>query len=511
MTTTPTTTTAVEVDRTYGNWQRPPRGGLFNLGNTGTIVASMVVVASILLLMMFGLLIGVAALIVGQTLVALASIQNAEGRSTFDRLRIRRQYKKAKSVGEVTHRAALTPEGFQTLPGMLGKVGVTEHLDVLGRPFALLSWPGEYYTAVWHSSPDGAAGADTHDVDTMVAYYNEWLSKQASVPGLIGSSIIIETAPDTGGQLSRHINGTGKDTASALAKEVMGAIARTYPEGSAEYRAYATMTFAPKGRIERIRNREDRVQAMAESLANDMHDLVSDLTHAGAGTMVPMDVQTLCEQVRVAYDPAVAADVDQARAEGVAIESMDWSSAGPVAYQAGWKYMRHDSGASVTYGMTVPPRQNVTAGVLTKLLAPAPFARKRVAMVYNVLPEYRAGKVAEQGVSDAVFARNASKRKTAALDVAVESARRTAREEAGGAGIADFTIYATATVLDETKIEPAATALQNLTGTAKVRMRRLYGWQDGAFLTTLPLGIQVDKHVPKSKFVAAFTDFMPEG
>jgi len=244
---------------------------------------------------------------------------------------------------------------------------------------------------------------------------------------------------------------------------------------------------------------------MADSLAPDLHDMIHDMVYAGAGTLIPMDVQSLCEQVRVAYDPAVSADVEQARAAGVSVEAMTWTDAGPMAYQAHWDHLLHDSGASVTYGMTSPPRQNITADVMAKLLAPSTaFGRKRIALVYRVMPEEKAGIAAENGVSNAMFARNASKKKTAKLDAAVAAAERTAAEEARGAGIADFTIYATVTVLDQPTIGRAATSLRNLAGTSKLRVRKLFGWQDAAFVMTLPLGMQVDRHASGPKFIEFF-------
>ena len=504
MTTTPTNNSETE-SLTYGNWQAKPRGGMFKLGNAGTLVAGGVILGMMVCFAVFGLLVGLIWAGVGIGAVALAAIRDRDQRTTIEKIGTRLQALAARGTRSNVYRsAALTPPGVTRPTGIASSITVTEWENEYGQPFALLSYPQGYHTIVFSSSPDGSTNADEDDVNLMVAYYSEWLATQSSVPGLLGSSVTVETAPDTGGGLRRSIEESEADDAPPLCREVMDEIADRYPEGSADTRCWISFTFTEKGRIERDRDRQVRIQRMAASVAQDMADLIATLAHAGAGAVVPVDVQTLCELMRVSYDPEVAPEVEAAHAAGVSIEAMTWDRSGPVAHQEHWGYYLHDSGISSSFVMTRPPRQAVPATVLRRLFAPGPYARKRITLAYQVLPDEEAADAVDKNLADATFAENTAKKKTARHKRQIQAAELTAREEAGGAGVVDFTIYATVTLLgnDVKAIEAASVKLRNSAAASKLRMRRLYGAQAAGFHLTQPLGLQPKLHVASPQMIA---------
>ena len=86
--------------------------------------------------------------------------------------------------------------------------------------------------------------------------------------------------------------------------------------------------------------------------------------------------------------------------------------------------------------------------------------------------------------------------KPAARDsLAVRAASATAQEEASGAGLVQFGMLVTATVMDLSKQADARAAIDNLAATARLRLRPVYGSQDSAFAAALPLGLVLPKHI----------------
>ena len=84
---------------------------------------------------------------------------------------------------------------------------------------------------------------------------------------------------------------------------------------------------------------------------------------------------------------------------------------------------------------------------------------------------------------------------TARDSLAVRAASATAQEEASGAGLVQFGMLVTATVMDLSKQADARAAIDNLAATARLRLRPVYGSQDSAFAAALPLGLVLPKHI----------------
>ena len=193
--------------------------------------------------------------------------------------------------------------------------------------------------------------------------------------------------------------------------------------------------------------------------------------------------------VRTAFDPVARGDVD--RVLGGRTDDVDWAAAGPVGAQEAWEHYRHDSGISVTWGWQEAPRQQVTSGVLARLVSPARYV-KRVTLAYRPLPAADAARVLEAQVNAAAFRdayRRAQKRDESARDIADrEQAHRAAAEEAQGAGVVLVSLYVTATVLDPDALPEMVADVEARADQSKIQLRRLYGAQAAAFAATLPCG-----------------------
>ncbi|MGY1594680.1 SCO6880 family protein [Geodermatophilus sp. SYSU D00708] len=489
--------------RTYGNWRRPASPGLGSLGILGTALLLAGLIGVIATLVLVGLLEAVVAGAVVGLLLALLVVRDRHHRSGVQRLSTRVGWTRARRGGAHLYRSGplgRTPQGTFSLPGLAAASRLSEWEDSYGRPFALVTVPAtRHATVVLVTEPDGASLVDDEQVDTWVAHWGAWLGALGNEPGLVAASVTLETAPDSGTRLRHevgtHLDPRAPDVALAMLREVVD----TYPAGSATVTAYVSLTFTTAGRSGgRRRNDED----VARDIGTRLPGLTAGLNATGAGAVRPATAQELCEAIRVAYDPSVAAALDEARTAGGTPE-LRWSDVGPAAAQAGWGWYRHDGGLSVTWSMTEAPRGEVYSSVLADLVAPHPdIDRKRVTLLYRPLDAGRAARIVEQDKRTADFRASSSSRPTARVLLEQRAAALSAEEEARGAGLVDFAMLVTATVADADLIDDPRAALDvvraavdNLSATARTQLRPVYGSQDSAFAAALPLGIVPSAHL----------------
>ncbi|WP_407792047.1 MotA/TolQ/ExbB proton channel family protein (plasmid) [Streptomyces sp. L7] len=488
--------TTHEGPRTYGNWRPPTSAGLLGLGSVGTGLLFVALLAILIALMSGGFLAALITAAIAGGLMLMLLLKNADGRSALSRVSNRIGWVSARSRGTHLYRSGplgRTEWGTYQLPGVAAATRLSEHTDSYGRLFALVYTPiSKTYAVVIGTEPDGASLVDPMQIDTWVADWGHWLSNLAEEPGIEGASVTIETAPESGTRLRREVELNLDPDAPAFAQAMLHEVIDTYPAGSSTVKAFVTLTFSAVPRKGAPARKPDE---MARELAARLPGLTGDLQATGAGAAHPLSAQELCETIRVAYDPAAAQLIDEAHAQGETPE-LTWPDVGPTAHQASWSDYRHDSATSITWAMTQAPRGMVQSGVLARLLAPhRDIARKRVTILYKPIDPGRAAGLVEADLNAAQVHATATRKPQARSTLAVRAAAATAQEEASGAGLVNFAVLLTATVLDPAKEPEAAAAIDNLSASARLRVRRVYGSQDSAFAMALPLGLIPTKHV----------------
>ena len=146
----------------------------------------------------------------------------------------------------------------------------------------------------------------------------------------------------------------------------------------------------------------------------------------------------------------------------------------------------------MTWAWQEAPRQNVTADVLARLVAPGRHP-KRVSLQYRPFPAAEATRVLESEVNAAQF-RAVYKRRTGRDETARDShdqarARQAAAEEAAGAGVCLVSLYVTVTVTSDAELPRAAAETEAAAESSKIRMRRMTYSQAAGWAATLPCGI----------------------
>ncbi|WP_194839797.1 SCO6880 family protein [Aeromicrobium yanjiei] len=481
--------------RTYGNFRRPESPGIGPLGTIGTGVVFAGILGLIVLMTLHQLMVAAVWTILVVIVLSLMIVKDSHGRSGLQRLANRIGWRRTKSRRQHVYRSGVlgrTGWGTFQLPGLLAQTKLTEHHDSYNRPFAVLETPSVgHFSVVIGCEPDGASLVDQHQIDSWVAAWGDWLAALGHELGVVAAAVTVETAPDTGARLRREVTGRIDPNAPELAKTMLGQVMDNYPVGSAQVRAWVSLTFNGRTYAGKKRNADD----VARDLAARLPGLTQTLAATGAGPARPVDAQTLCEIVRVAYDPAAAALIDDVHAGGHA-PNLSWTDVGPTATETGWDYYRHDGAFSRTWEMTSAPRGEVFSSVLTRLLSPhGEVDRKRVTIIYRPLDSAKAARTVETDKRNADFRIGSSNRPSARAVTSARSAASTAAEEAKGAGLVDFGILITATVTDSDRMPDARAAIDNLAATARLVIRPVYGSQDTAFAACLPLGLVLQSHL----------------
>lgn len=472
---------------TYGNWRRPRRPGLGPLGLVGTIG----VFGGLVITLLASLISLYVALVIAVPIalfLAPLAVRTQDGRNVYQLVALRIGWWRRKASGShlyVSGPLSARPGGRFRPPGLLNKVTAHEGQDAYDRPFGVLHHPNRnLYTIVLACEPDGGSLVDADQVDVWVALWGEWLARLAHEPGLRGASVIVETAPDPGTRLAHEVLPRIHPKAPPAARAVMEEVVARYPTASSEMHTYITLTYGvPPGQ----RRKKDDVIA---DLAIRIPGLLSGLVAAGGGAAYPLSAERIAEVVRVAYDPAVAADVLDARNQhgGTGLE---WEDAGPAATVETVGTYQHDSGVSRTWLMTLAPRGTVRSSVLRGMLEALPGTRrKRVALVYRPLDPATSARIVEADRRAAQFMATSGRGMVQARAVSeMRAAEQTAAEEASGAGLVEFSLMLTVTVDDVAELADASVAVRNLTAASRVLMRPADRMQAAAFSCTLPAGI----------------------
>lgn len=482
--------------RTYGNWRKPRTAGLFGLGKIGTMTLLVGLVLAIFV-MMLGRLVSALALIVAlAALLLTTALRDKHDVSVLDKMATRAGWRVARAKGAHLYRSG--PLGFalwgtHQLPGIAAALRVSEHKDSYKRPFALVHSPAtSTFSIVLATEPEGAHLVDASRIDQQVAGWGQWIANLGDEPGLQACAVTVETSADTGHRLRSEVQGAMDPGAPEFAKRTLRQVVDSYPAGSSTITAYVTLTFGAGT----VGGKKRSPEQMGRDLASRLPGLAADLARTGAGAVSPVSAQELCEVVRTAYDPDVATAMQEARAAGE-MPQLSWTDVGPAAAEAEWAGYRHDSAYSVTYQMSQAPKSQVQFRVLKRLLEPHPsMMRKRVTLLYRPIDSGRAAAIVEADLATAQFNATSSSRKTSArAALAVKSSAATASEEASGAGLVNFGMLVTATVADEARLPEARAAIDQLSGSARITLRPVYGAQSSAFAASLPLGIVLPKHI----------------
>ncbi len=478
--------------RDYGGWRRRRSIGLWGLGATGTFTVLAVAAVLVLLAALApGLLIyaGPPVLIAGG--LGLARIGGERAAATAAR-RVRWWY--ASVRGYTRYQVSVVAErpGWFSLPGVLAPLALLSAEDGYGSRYGLV-WDRRtgMLTPTLRVIPASTWLAERADADGWVANWGGWLASLGQVPMLRWVTVTVDTAPEPGSALADSVTAATDPAAPATARAILGQLVQASPAAAAHVDTRVSLTFDPKAAPV---TPGDLTEAAAE-VGRALTGLESALGGCGVAVLGRLAPAAIAGVVRTAFDPAARGEILRLEAlarTGQAPAELGWPDAGPFAAQEFPHHYCHDSGMSVTWAWQEAPRQNVTADVLARLLAPGPFP-KRVSVQYRPFTAASATQVLEAEVNAASFRahyRHRTGRDETARDARDQArARQAAAEEAAGAGVCVMSLFVTVTVTDPGELPRAVAWTEACAGASKIRLRRMSYSQAAGFAATLPCGI----------------------
>jgi hypothetical protein len=476
--------------RDYGGWRRRRGIGLWGLGTAGTFTVLAAVLALILVaaadvtaLIYIGppvLVLGAAGLArIGGEPLALKAVRHA--RWWYGSARGYRHYR----VNVVAEHSPAA-----TLPGVLAPASMLDAEDGYGGRYGIVhDRRTGLLTPTLRVIPTSTWLADRGDADTWVANWGGWLASLGHVPMLRWATVTIDTAPEPGSTLADTIADAIDPAAPGPARAILGQLVNAAPAAAADVDTRVSLTFDPKNSPAAPRN---LTEAAAE-VGRVLFGLETALGTCGVTVLGRLTAAEIAGVVRTAFDPAARGEVTRLLTRPSHTGGqLAWADAGPVGAEEYPDHYRHDSGTSVTWAWHEAPRQNVTADVLARLVAPGPYP-KRVSLQYRPLPAAAATRTLEAEVNAAAF-REHYRRRTGRDETARDAhdqtrARQAASEEAMGAGVCLAGLYVTVTVIDAERLPRAVTSVEAAAASSKIRLRRMTYSQAAGFAATLPCGI----------------------
>ncbi len=493
--------TAEQAKRvTFGNLRKPTVPGLFGLPPLFLVVLAFAGMALIGLSVAGQILLAVGLVLLTGVFTGVMLIPHASGQNPYVRTVRRVRHSRAERAGRTMLRqgpVGHVPDGKVRLPGLAAQSELTQWQDSLGQPFGLISIPStHHHSIVIDCHAAGTGGVDQGVIDSQVAHWGAWLAGLGQTGDIVAAAAVIETAPDTGHRLRRAVYADVDTSSPAFSQQVL-ADSVAGASGSAVITTRLSVTFTGKPLVEGVRGKSIPVAEMAAEIATRLPSLLDGLKATGAGTGArPCTAQELIDTVRVAYDPSVASDVEEARVSGAGT-GLSWDQAGPVAAHAAYDHYEHESAISCSWQMTAPPRGVFYDSTISGLLAPhRALTRKRVAILYRPQTPQQSATAVDRDVKNTTFSASEGRRVTARKGGEAAAALKTEQEEAAGASLVRFGIVVTATVLDPALLPLARkTVMSSLAAPARLRLRSAKGSQDVAFAASLPIGLVLPDHM----------------
>ena len=357
--------------RDYGGWRRRRGIGLFGLGGVGTLAVLTVLLALIITATAdAALLLYVAPPVLAAGGLGLARIGGDPLALAVVR-RVRWWHGSARNYTQ--YRAAVVAERAPAfwMPGVLAPLTLLDAEDGSGGRYGIvLDRRTGLMTPTLRVIPACMWLADRQDADAWVANWGGWLASLGFLPAVRWVTVTVDTAPEPGSTLADAV-AAALDPASPLAaRQIMGQLVQAAPAAAVDIDTRVSITFDPKASPAAP---VDLIAAAAE-VGRAMHGLESALDTCGVSVLGRASAAEIAGVIRTAFDPAARGEVNRILVQSTNLRpgwQLGWDDAGPVGAEEEPGCYRHDSGISVTWGWQEAPRQNVTADVLARLVAPA--------------------------------------------------------------------------------------------------------------------------------------------
>ena len=487
--------------RTYGGWRQSRGLGAF--GMTGPETAG-VALNLFLLVGTLGWARDLLALIVGSTIVTIGLVARIDGVAvwTYGWREVAWHTRRARGRGEfISPLIRHQPGHTDTLPGPMAATEMFE-VAVPGYPSygAVFNRRTSEVTVSFFGHSQTIGLTDHEEMDVWVANWGAFLASCPDIPQISYVAVTVATSTDPSPSVARNLEAMRDHDAPELSTKIMNDVAARFGAGTQRTRTMVSVTFDPRW-VDGGWARQP--ETFIPELHGHVMSISSALRQCGLTSLRPATPAELGAEVRAAFTPAVAGDAYEAVRTPEGQASLRWDLVGPATAKEERTHYCHDNARSVAWALVLPPREIVTAAILSKILEPGTFT-KRVTLWWHPLPAAKAQRIleSERFVADV-------RRRLAQQNQSHETAREVhdrsitdaaARHEAEGAGYGTFTLVAAVTVPtgDELSdagqrqlLKQAELDVTNGAAGSRLTLRRLDASHGLGLMATLPVGINL--------------------
>lgn len=484
------------TQRTYAGFTATGRAGFFGLSLWAFFAMILSIFPVLIVWVVFGPWKGLIALGVLVLVFAPLALPKRRGRTVYQRW----GGSLAARVGELAGNKDLAngpagnaPDGSFRLPGLAADSELSDHVDIYGESYAVLSYPRvNHHVIAFECYPTGSSLIDQNAINMAIDHWAAWLAHLGTENRIVGAAVTVETATDSGLRLRRAVMSRLSETAPEFAKAVMGSVLGNFNAAAPAINTKVTVTVTGRG-LSKEQEALTR-ESVIEELATMVPTLRDGLRGTGAGATVRSCVSSdLIDYVRIAYDPSVEPDIEQVRSMGQS-SGLRWTEAGPAAARAEQDHYLHDGVVSTSWTMQDFPRSVIYDTALSSLLRPEHrVLRKRVSLLYRPEPAGSTTKIVDRMENNAAFA-SSMNRSRARHRLVQAQAEQMAQEEARGAGLVRMGLVVTCTVRSVKELPVARQIVGTQAAGTRLVVRPADGSQDVAFAASLPIGLTLPHH-----------------
>lgn len=378
--------------------------------------------------------------------------------------------------------SAPRPDGTMALPG--DAAALRFHLDPVSGAAMVHDPHHNTLSATVHVTHPAYVLLSPDDQGRRVPAWSRVMAGLASSGTCAGVQVLESTLPDPGHGVRGWFTDHGVHDGSWASNEYAVLMEEAAPS-SLTHRSLIVLSLDMKKASRAIRDAGRGIKGAAEVLRGDMGNCVAALRAADLTVDGWLSPQQLAVVIRQAYDPAANEMVPTDPGANL-------STAGPVAVEEHWDYLRHDSAFSTVLWISEWPRIDVFPSFMHPLIFEQ-GVRKSISIVAKPLGTNEAlrsiRKEKVEYITEA--AQNAKIGKVADLSSGQEFEDVLSRERALISGHADmrFSGFVAITAPTRDELTAAVAATERSANQCGCETRILYSQQAQAFtVAALPLG-----------------------
>lgn len=489
--------TAIEAPRSYGGWRAQRGLGVVGLSGPESTLIALHIFAFMACAGWYRP--GIVPVLLS-FFVSVVLVSRVDGVAVWTRLfQLFRWYTpSARRNGQWLLPTLVGDQKTSPLPGELANTTAWEIKAPGLDPYGIISDDKTQTMAVtFRGNPQQLQLADPGEIDSFVANWAHFLDSLVDIPQISQIQVTVASSVDRSGRIERLLESMKRPDSPEVSLTIMDDLADHFSSGVIRSQTLVTVTFDPPlvGK------------SSPESMITDIHGYVlqirASLAGPGLTSVRPMTAAELAADLRGQFSPLLRPEIDRSLNDPEEVEIFQWKNAGPTKASEQSEFYSHDGVRTVSWGLTLPPRETVTSNILYRMLRPGRFS-KRVTFLWHPIPPAKAQRQLEtqRFLSDMW-------RRVRQQNNAHETMRETrdsektdvaALLEADGSGFGNFTLIATTSFEDLGTPELNAQAkrlatqdMQGSSGSSRLSFRELEKSHSLGLVATSVAGLPVVK------------------